>query len=229
MGRALLIITGASGALGSALYFENSKSELTIGLTNSRSLAESENGQNVRLDITDETKIREFIQGYSAILSRITVVHLAGISIDGPVYKYKADNFIETLQVNVAANFLLTKHLLPLMVKERWGRIISVSSIVGRNGAVGAAAYSSSKTALHGLTKSIAKEYGRYNITSNLIELGYFTGGMQESVGKAQMDKIFSSIPSGKLGSPEELKLLIDYIRASEYLNGAVISLDGGL
>ena len=125
--------------------------------------------------------------------------------------------------------FFLIKHLLPLMIAQNWGRIINVSSYLADNGAIGASAYSSSKSALIGLTKSLSKEYGRFNINSNIMELGYFDGGLADTLDEKIKKNILKRIPTKRLGNIEEISSCISLLIDSSYINGTTLKINGGI
>ena len=154
---------------------------------------------------------------------------MATYSFDGLVINYDSDEWKKTFDVNVNGPFYLIKNLLPLMVDQKYGRIISISSFLASEGAPGAAAYSSSKSSLIGLTKSLSKEYGRFNITSNIIELGYFNRGLIERFSKEDLEKALKIIPLKKLGNVKEISETIKLIINSEYINGSILKLNGGI
>jgi NAD(P)-dependent dehydrogenase (short-subunit alcohol dehydrogenase family) len=111
------------------------------------------------------------------------------------------------------------------MIKDKWGRIIHVSST---NSAIGAGAYSSSKSGLDGLSKGLSKEYGRYNITSNIIKLGVFNSGMFHALSEKNQKIFLEKIPSKKLGQTSNVTNAISFLINSEFVNGATITIDGG-
>ena len=154
---------------------------------------------------------------------------MATFSKDGLLANYKTDDWKKTFDVNLNGPFYLIKNLLPLMIAQNWGRIINISSFLSNNGAIGASAYSSSKSALIGLTKSLSKEYGRFNINSNIIELGYFNGGLADTLSNQIRNDILKKIPSKKLGRIEEISSLIGLIIDSSYINGSTLKINGGI
>ena len=108
----------------------------------------------------------------------IIVIQLAVYSFDGLIANYPIEKIRDTFELNLFSNINLVKAILPLMIDQKWGRFIHFSSIVGNKGSIGAGIYSSSKSALNGYSKTLSKEYGRFGITSNIIELGYFDKGL---------------------------------------------------
>ena len=223
----MILLTGASGGIGNFLFKEMSKKEFVIGLVNKSKLEQIDNSKVKKLNLTSEQEIKEFIIDNKLLFKNITLIHMATKSLDGLLSNYDINDLRETFEINVFANFTLTKHILPLMISQRWGRIIHVSSVVSE-GTIGAGAYASSKSALIGYSKTLAKEYGRFNITSNIIRLGYFDKGLIETLSNENIKEITNKIPSKKLGKVKEILDLIKYIQTSSYMNGSVLNLNGG-
>lgn len=161
--------------------------------------------------------------------SKITLVHGAAITIDELAIKYEEDAWDHVMDINLKGNFLLTKALLPRMLEEKWGRIISLSSTRGMRGTKGAIAYSTSKSALLGMSKTLAMEYGRFNITSNILALGYFQSGLMETISAELQDEMKEEVPSRKFGDVRDIAYAIEFLIKSDYTNGAVINIDGGI
>ena len=115
------------------------------------------------------------------------------------------------------------------MISQRFGRIIHVSSIVGQQGLVGAGIYAASKTALNGYSQTLAKEYARFQITSNILSLGYFEGGLLKKLGETFSKSILKKIPAKRFGKSKDILSAIKFLRECEYINGENINLHGGL
>ena len=131
--------------------------------------------------------------------------------------------------VNVKGSFLLTKHILKIMMGDRWGRVIFLSSKGSEAGDIGTAAYSSSKTALLGMSRTLSKEYASFGITSNIISLGAFNAGLYLDLSKKVKKEILEKIPSKKVGNIVNISNAIKFIISSDYVNGSVITIDGGV
>ena len=224
----MVILTGASGGIGEYIYRKKSKDEFVLGITNKNSIETLNNTKVEKIDLSNEDEILGFIDKNKLIFENITLIHMAAVKIDKLMYNFTNEEIMRTFSVNCFANFSLTKHLLPFMIKQKWGRIINISSLAAE-GSVGSAAYSASKAALQGYTQTLAKEYGRFNITTNLIKLGYFDVGLINNLTENNIKGLKFQVPSKKLGMPSEVLKLINYIQSSEYLNGASIKLDGGV
>lgn len=227
----MIIVTGASGGIGRALCGALAKDEEVVGLYNTRPPeGEFSSGACMaRLDLTDATGIREFVRSRAADLNHITVVHCAARSIDRLVTQCREDEWDEVMNVNLKGDFLLTKAVLPRMVNERWGRIIHLSSIIGMHGTVGTAAYAASKSALTGFSRVLAKEYGRFGVTSNVLCLGYFEVGLIETLDSDAKEQILARVPSRRFGGIADIAETVRWLVRAGYVNGAVINIDGGI
>ena len=188
------------------------------------------NHKNVKLNqinIESETEIKEYISSIRNNLKNIVLVNFAACSIDGLSSKYTSKDWDTSFNINVKSNFLFSKYLSPIMIANKWGRIINISSVRSQNGAVGASAYASSKSALIGFNRSIAKEYARFGITSNILNLGYFDSGLFKKFSPERKSKYLSEVASKKLGSSNDIFNAIHFLISSDYTNGSVITIDG--
>jgi len=224
----MIVLTGASGGLGSKII-RNLLSIDDIILIYNNNKIEYKGTSSHKLNIINEDEVVNFIKLQKQNLKNITLVNMATFSEDGLLANYSTENWKKTFDINVNGPFFLIKHLLPLMIAQNWGRIINVSSYLADNGAIGASAYSSSKSALIGLTKSLSKEYGRFNINSNIMELGYFDGGLADTLSDKIKNNILKKIPSKKLGKIKEVSSCIRLLIDSSYINGSIIKINGGI
>jgi len=223
----MIILTGASGGIGKEMLWDLSELDDVIGIYNSSKPSCEINGrvslQKVNLNVQDE--VDYFIEMNKTVLSNITIVHGAGLSEDGLAINYSKDMWENVLQVNLTANFMLTKALLPLMVKQKWGRVIHFSSI---RVAPGTVSYSTTKYALLGMSRVLAKEYGKFNVTSNSLILGAFNTGMFQGLKSKVKKEMVGQIPSKKIGDVKNIVSAIGFIVESSFVNGAEITIDGG-
>ena len=226
----MIILTGASGGIGKKIIENLSNSNEIIGIYNkSNPSLIHDNVFYEKVDLQDPKNIKEFIKKWKKKLSNVTVIHGAVKSIDNLAVNCTEQDWDEVMNVNLKGNFFLTQALLPIMIAQKWGRIISISSVVGQSGSVGTAAYSTSKTALTGITNVLATEYGRYNITANVLVLGYFKSGLINTLNKNKKEEILNKIPSKKFGDIENISNAINFIISSNYVNGSQINIDGGI
>ena len=230
----IIILTGASGGIGRELISYLDKIDQVIGIYNS-SKPVKEPGSNVtyvQLNIEDSEEVKKFIETWKVKLEKcekLTVVHLAAAKADDLVVNYSEDDWDLLMQVNLKAGFLLTKHLLPIMIRIGHGRNIFTSSRGALDGYVGAVAYSTSKAGVLGLSKVLSKEYARFNITSNVLLLGAFKTGMFEKLSTKAQQKIINKIPSKKCGDISNIANAINFCMNSDYVSGSVISIDGAM
>jgi 3-oxoacyl-[acyl-carrier protein] reductase len=227
----MVILSGASGGIGKAIIPLLLKDYQVVGLYNKNrpDLPLSDNLFLERVDITDSTSVKSFVDKWKDKLGRMALVHGAVQSIDGLAVQYGEADWDRVIDVNLKGDFLLTKALLPLMVQNRWGRIIHVSSFAGVEGVPGIIGYAASKAGVLGLSRVLAKEYARFDVTSNVLKLGYFEAGLFHRLSEKIRSDILNKIPHGKLGGVENIAHAIRFLIQSDYVNGAVISIDGGM
>jgi NAD(P)-dependent dehydrogenase (short-subunit alcohol dehydrogenase family) len=221
----MIIITGASSGIGEFLYSKYSKNtEEIIGIYNNSS---KEN--LIKVDITNESEVIDFYSSLSGKITNLTLINCAGVNFNGLTKKMQEKTFRDTIDVNLIGTFLMIKHALNYMLESNWGRIINISSIVPQIGVAGTSAYSASKSALWGLSKTVAIENAKKGITCNCLNLGYFNIGMIKQVPDQALEKILQQIPMQKLGDPEDIFNAVEFIRKSDYITGTNIDINGGL
>ena len=155
----------------------------------------------------------------------------AGITRDSLAARTSDADFSEVLDTNLTGAFRTAKKALRGMMKNRWGRVIFVSSLSGRIGQIGQSSYAASKAALVGLSRSLAKEYASRDITVNVVAPGAIKTDMLEKLSEDQINEYIKSIPLGRLGKPEEIGEIIAFLSSehASYITGSVIPVDGGL
>ena len=155
----------------------------------------------------------------------------AGITRDALTARTSETDFSEVLDPNLTGAFRTAKKALRGMMKNRWGRVIFISSLSGRIGKIGQSSYAASKSALVGLSRSLAKEYASRNITVNVVAPGAVKTEMLEKLSDDQISEYIQSIPLGRLGEPEEIGEIIAFLSSEQaaYITGSVIPVDGGL
>jgi 3-oxoacyl-[acyl-carrier protein] reductase len=155
----------------------------------------------------------------------------AGITADGLILRMDADAFDRVIRINLNGAFYMLKEMSTIMVKQRSGRIINMSSVSGVNGNAGQANYSASKAGLVGLTKSAAKELGSRGITVNAIAPGFINTPMTQKLNEKQMAGALAQVPLGRAGEPEEVACLALFLASdmASYISGQVIRIDGGI
>jgi NAD(P)-dependent dehydrogenase (short-subunit alcohol dehydrogenase family) len=181
------------------------------------------------VNLTNTNEITEFCDQHKEYLNDLTLINMAVYSHDSLMASVKPEQVYKTFEVNLFSNIYLVQKLIAIMISENFGRIIHISSVVGQVGNIGAGIYAASKTALTGYNKTLCKEYARFGITSNILSLGYFDGGLINTLPRQEVDKIVKKIPSRRLGASSEVIEAINFLRSCSYINGETINLHGGL
>lgn len=221
----MIIITGASKGIGQFLYNKYINSGIdVIGTCNTTS-----NNDLIKLDVTNENEVIDFYNKLPISINELSLINCAGVNANSLTKKFDINSFKNVIDVNLIGTFLMTKHALSIMLEIRFGRIINISSVVPQIGIPGTAAYSASKSALWGLSKTIAAENANKNITCNSLNLGYFNVGMIKEVPEAALEKILADIPMQKLGDPINIYNAVEFLRTSDYITGTSLDINGGL
>jgi 3-oxoacyl-[acyl-carrier protein] reductase len=159
------------------------------------------------------------------------LVNNAGITRDGLALRMKPEDWNTVIQINLTGAFLATQQVLPVMMKERWGRIVNIASVVGKSGNAGQANYVSSKAGLIGLTKAIAQEMGSRGVTVNAVAPGFIDTDMTAVLPAEVKEKLLASIPLKRLGTPEDIANAVRFLCSEEagYITGHVLDVNGGM
>ena len=235
MDKKVVLISGASRGIGAAIAIHlASLGYKVIGTARSEFKFDkpSDNLIPLKLDIT----CRESIKDCAAKLKEQNLlpdilINNAGITSDQIFLRMKDDEWDNVLATNLTGTFNLTKAFIKNMIKNRYGRIINISSISGLMGNPGQVNYSSAKAGLSGFTKSLAKEVGSRNITVNSVAPGFIETDMTSFLDEGSKNTIIKDIPLNRLGSPEDVSELVAFLAGdeSQYITGQTISIDGGL
>ncbi|HON19971.1 MAG TPA: SDR family oxidoreductase [Bacteroidales bacterium] len=225
------IITGASRSIGKYLRKSFQDRGCKVIGTYHQTIEDAiQQADYYQVDIADYKAVQQWIQSLKADLDKIVLINCAGISYNAFAHKADMDVWEKVIDVNIKGTFHVIREVLPIMREQGYGRIINFSSVVAQLPTPGVSAYATSKSALLGLTKSLAVENASKGITINAINLGYVSIGMGvNDVPPAYQEKIKSQIPSGRFCSPEEILRTVDYLINTEYINGASIDVNGGL
>lgn len=186
----------------------------------------------VPLDLSSPGSIKEAISNTSKDFGPITIlVNNAGITKDGLALRMKKEDWDTVIATNLTGAFLAIQQVLQGMMRERWGRIINISSVVGEMGNAGQANYVASKAGLIGLTKSIAQEMGSRNITVNAVAPGYIETDMTQALSQELKDKLLANIPLKRIGRPEDVAAAVRFLASEEagYITGHVLDVNGGI
>lgn len=240
--RRIALVTGASQGIGRACAVELARAGCTVVLAarNEAKLAEvaaeisAAGGEAAAfaLDVASEVSIKA---GAKQILDRFGKIEIlinnAGITRDGLMMRMKRVDWDDVVSTNLTGTFLLTQALLPAMLKNRWGRIINISSVVGRTGQAGQVNYASSKAGLIGLTRSLAREVASRNVTVNAVAPGYIETPMTAGLDAKQREVMMVQIPLGRPGTDLEVAQSVAFLAsdAAAYITGHVLDVNGGM
>jgi 3-oxoacyl-[acyl-carrier protein] reductase len=236
------MITGASRGIGRACALELAKAGAKVALA-ARQLDKLEavaaeiratggDAFVVALDLSVQASIKEAFAAVAKEFGRIDIlVNNGGITKDGLALRMKADDWNAVLQTNLSGAFFCIQQVISPMMRERWGRIVNISSVVGEAGNAGQANYVASKAGLIGLTKSLAQELGSRNITVNAVAPGFVETDMTAGLKDELKAKITAGIPLGRIGRPEEIAAAVRFLASEEagYITGNVIDVNGGM
>ena len=239
-----VIVTGGSRGIGRAIANGFAKKGYNVVISyagNEKAASETEklckesgaaDVMTFKGDVSDEKSCEELVKTASEKYGQIDVlVNNAGITRDGLVARMSADDFDSVIATNLRGAFLMSKLVTKPMMKQRYGRIVNISSVVGVHGNAGQANYSASKAGLIGMTKSIAKELASRNITVNAVAPGMIATDMTAVLTDAQKDSINASIPAKRMGEPEDIANAVVFLadEKSGYITGQVLGVDGGM
>jgi len=228
----MIIITGASGGIGASIVDKLSKLDKIIAVYNSSKtiVKNSNNVEWIKSDLRSISGVEKVINEVSKYSDqKISLLNMSAIKNDSLLVTHDLNLWDESISLNLTSPFYFAKLLIPLMIKNKWGRLMFVSSTGGMRGDIGTASYSASKMGLIGLSRVISKEYSKFNITSNVISLGTFDTGLFQDLSEEKRKEIIDMIPSRKLGDIENIINSVDFIIKSDYVNGSIINIDGGM
>ena len=236
------LVTGGSRGIGKAIALQLGKSfNVVVGYSSSKDsgdkvVAEIINSGGtaspVEIDVTNIESIENAFTTIEKEYGGVDVlVNNAGITKDNILPRLKEDDWNDVIDTNLSGSYRTSQRAIKHMMKSKWGRIVYISSIVGIMGNQGQANYAASKAGLIGLSKSIAKEMGSRNITSNVIAPGYIETDMTAFLTDEQKDNIIEQLSIKRIGKPEDIANIVSFLCTdeSEYITGQVISADGGI
>lgn len=225
----MIIISGASRGIGKYLLEKYiAEGQSVIGIYN-KTKPSKHSDRYVQIDVTDEQQVSGFVSQHKEQLKDIRFIHCAGVNLNGFTHKLSLDDWRFVMQGNLDSAFLMSKHLLPLMREQNYGRLVFVASVVPQLGVPGTSAYSGSKAGLWGLMKVISKENALKGITANCLNLGYYNIGMISEVPEDMMKVVLNTIPMKKLGDPINIYNAMQFLFESDYITGTEININGGL
>jgi 3-oxoacyl-[acyl-carrier protein] reductase len=236
------LITGASRGIGKACAVLLAKSGYRVAIA-ARSLENLQNTVSdvkstgaeayaVALDVSNSASIKAGFEKTTAEFGRIDIlINNAGVTKDGLAVRMKEQDWRTVLETNLSGAFFATQQVLPAMMRERWGRIVNISSVVGEMGNPGQANYVASKAGLIGLTKSLAQELGSRNITVNAVAPGFIETDMTGGLSDELKQKMVASTPLRRMGAPDDIAHAVRFLVSDEagFITGHVLDVNGGI
>ncbi len=234
-----IILTGATGVIGNSILDKliiGGSKVLATG-TNEEKLKKIQNKHEdinvLKFNIADHKNIDEFIENCNKILSnKIDVlINNAGITQDNLSIRMKEEEWKKVIDINLTSTFLISKNVVKKMLKSKKGKIINITSVVGHTGNIGQANYAASKAGLIAMSKSLALEYGKKNITTNCVSPGFIMSEMTEKISEEHTELLKSRISLNKFGKPEDVANTVAFLSSnfSDYINGETIHVNGGM
>ena len=234
-----IIVTGASGGIGNSIVKRLSEFEANILATGTKieKLEElKSNVKNVKIlsfDISQSEKIEGFIENATSQLggNLDCIVNNAGLTQDNLAIRMGLDEWKKVIDINLTSTFLLSKFAIKKMLKNKSGKIVNITSVVGHTGNLGQSNYSASKAGIIGMTKSLAIEYAKKNITINCISPGFIQSRMTDNINESVKAVLTSRIPMSKLGNGEDVANSVAFLSSDQasYITGETIHVNGGM
>ena len=234
-----IIVTGASGGIGNSIIqkLHEYGSNILASGTRVEKLDEIKkkykNVKTLKFDISQNEKIEEFIENASNELggNLDCIVNNAGITQDNLGIRMSLEEWKKVIDINLTSTFLMSKFAIKKMLKNKKGKIINITSVVGHTGNLGQANYTASKAGIVAMSKSLAMEYAKKNLNINCISPGFIKTAMTAQINEKFKENIISKIPSGRLGEPEDIANAVLFLASnlSDYINGETIHVNGGM
>ena len=227
-----LIIVGINSGIGSKIFTNNKKKyKLIIGTYNkNKPDIESNNLILQKFDFSNQSQIIKFSNYIEELnINNIDYINTIAIAIDKLIVDISFDDFEQMISVNIKQNFFIVKSLIKKMINDRYGRIIHLTSSKALKGDTGSTLYSLSKSSILGFSRSLAKEYSRFNITSNVISLGFFQTNLWDRLAEEKQKALLNETFIKKVGNIDNVLNSFNYLIDSPYITGSVLNVDGGL
>ena len=233
-----ILITGASGGIGSELvkkFVLLGGNVLGSGTKTEKLDLLKKKYPNIKVkkfDIAEHSRIEEFIDNVSLELGGLDIlINNAGINMDNLSLRMKDEEWKKVIDINLTSTFLLSKYAIKKMLKNKFGRIVNITSVVGHTGNIGQSNYSASKAGVIGMSKSIAIEYAKKNITVNCVSPGFIISDMTMNIAEKVKLYLTSRIPMGKFGTGEDVSNCVAFLSSDQasYITGETIHVNGGM
>ena len=234
-----IIVTGASGGIGNAIIKKLSKEGANILASGTKiekleELKKNYEGLKIlKFDISQSDKVEEFIENATNELggSLDGIVNNAGITQDNLAIRMSLDEWQKVININLTSTFLMSKFAIKKMLKNKSGKIVNITSVVGHTGNLGQANYAASKAGIAAYSKTLAIEYAKKNINVNCISPGFISTAMTDQIDEKHKEAIVAKIPSNRLGKPEDVANAVTFLTSnqSDYINGETLHVNGGM
>ena len=233
-----ILITGASGGIGKELvkkFVSLGGNVLGSGTKIEKLDLLKKQYPNIKVkkfDMAEDSKIKDFIDNVTLELGGLDIlINNAGINMDNLSLRMKDEEWKKVININLTSTFLLSKHAIKQMLKNKFGRIVNITSVVGHTGNLGQSNYSASKSGIIGMSKSLAIEYAKKNITVNCVSPGFIASDMTMNIAEKVKLYLTSRIPMGKLGTGEDVSNCVAFLSSLEasYITGETIHVNGGM
>jgi len=233
-----ILITGATGGIGGALVkkFVSLDGNILATGTNMEKLdalkKDFPNINILKFDISDHSKIGEFIENVFSQLTGLDVlINNAGVNMDNLSLRMKDSEWKKVIDINLSSTFLMCKYAIKKMLKNKYGRVVNITSVVGHTGNLGQANYAASKAGIVGMSKSLAIEYAKKNITINCVSPGFIKSKMTDNIVESVKAVLTSRIPMAKLGTGEDVSNTVAFLSSdsASYITGETIHVNGGM
>ena len=233
-----ILVTGASGGIGSEIvkkFVSLGGDVLGTGTKAEKLDLIKKQYQSIKVkkfDISEHSRIEEFIDDVALELGGLDVlINNAGTNVDNLSLRMKEEEWKKVIDINLTSTFLLTKHAIKKMLRNKFGRIVNITSVVGHTGNLGQSNYAAAKSGIIGMSKSLALEYAKKNITINCVSPGFIVSDMTMNIAEKVRLYLTSRIPMGKLGTGEDVSNCVAFLSSDQasYITGETLHVNGGM
>ena len=233
-----ILVTGASGGIGREIVkkFDSLEGSIVATGTNTEKLdllkKDFPNINIIKFDISNHSKIEEFIDNITTQLNGLDIlINNAGTNMDNLSLRMKEEEWKKVIDINLTSTFLLSKYAIQKMLKNKFGRIVNITSVVGHTGNLGQSNYAATKAGIIGMTKSLAIEYAKKNITLNCVSPGFIQSRMTDNITESVKAVLTSRIPMARLGNGEDVANSVVFLSSDQasYITGETIHVNGGM
>jgi len=233
-----ILVTGASGGIGREIVkkFDSLEGSIVATGTNTEKLdllkKDFPNINIIKFDISNHSKIEEFVENATNQLTGLDIlINNAGTNMDNLSLRMKEEEWKKVIDINLTSTFLLSKYAIKKMLKNKFGRIVNITSVVGHTGNLGQSNYAATKAGIIGMTKSLAIEYAKKNITLNCVSPGFIQSRMTDNISESVKAVLTSRIPMARLGNGEDVANSVVFLSSDQasYITGETIHVNGGM